>query len=128
MKKYYFIIIAVTALLFGCQEGKEQNSEIPAAVEVTFQLPEKAKVGEDTLLAVTVTQDNQFVDDADEVTFEIWKKDEKEDSKIVEAVYKKEGEYEGKTSFTEEALYYVQVHVTARNMHTMPKETIQVHK
>ncbi|MBY0123668.1 FixH family protein [Bacillus sp. S/N-304-OC-R1] len=130
MKKWIAIICAGLLLLAGCgtnskkDDGKE--AELPAIIEADLTLPEKANPGEEVPLAVTVKQGEEFVEDAKEVKFEIWKEGEKDSSKLVEAKHEEKGKYVATYSFPENGLYHVQSHVTARDMHTMPTKQIQI--
>src|SRR5699024_9704099 len=88
--------------------------------------------------------------DADEVVYEVWKDDEdqddnekdqeseddqdagdeddmfSDDSEMIEATNHKDGTYTAETSFDEDGVYTDQVHVTARDLHTMPLHDISV--
>ncbi|MEH7344164.1 FixH family protein [Bacillus sp. JJ1532] len=130
MKKWMAIICTSFLLLAGCGEtGQKENQEeaaLPEIIEADLAVPEKAEVGEEVPLAVTVTQGDEAVEDANEVKFEIWKEGQKDTSELVVAEHTEKGKYEAAYTFSENGLFNVQSHVTARDMHTMPTKTIQV--
>lgn len=66
------------------------------------------------------------MEDADEVTFEIWKANEKEKAFLIDAPHDKNGIYKAGTSFITDGVYFIQTHVTARDMHVMPKQQFTV--
>ncbi len=117
-------------VLGACGTEKEaESAAVPQSmepVEAELTVEATAKKGEAVPLSVTVTQDGQPVDDADEIKFEVWKNGAKEESEMIKASLTKDGIYEAETTFAEEAVYTVQVHVTARSMHTMPTTNVTV--
>lgn len=117
-------------VLGACGTEKEaESAAVPQSmepVEAELTVAATAEKGEAVPLSVTVTQDGQPVDDADEIKFEVWKNDAKEESEMIKASLTKDGVYEAETTFAEEAVYTVQVHVTARSMHTMPTTNVTV--
>ncbi|WP_080844185.1 FixH family protein [Cytobacillus gottheilii] len=130
MKKWIFSLGLLSVVLAGCGndggEDRADNEAVPAIIEASLEVPENAEVGNEVSFTVTVMQANEPVDDADEVVFEIWKGEEREQSEELEAVSEGEGKYTVKKSFEEDGIYSVQSHVTARDLHTMPKKTIMV--
>lgn len=132
-KKHLAISTALIALLVtGCgQNDKDVNAiedeEVvvePITVELT--VPETGEAGEAVQLAAAVTQGDEKVTDASEVEYEIWEDGKKEDSWKVKSEQKTDGLYEAKAKFEHDGLYHVQVHVTARDMHTMPMKEITI--
>ncbi|WP_159563291.1 MULTISPECIES: FixH family protein [unclassified Exiguobacterium] len=117
-------------VLGACGTEKEaESAAVPQSmepVEAELTVEATAEKGEAVPLSVTVTQDGQPVDDADEIKFEVWKNGAKEESEMIKASLTKDGIYEAETTFAEEAVYTVQVHVTARSMHTMPTTNVTV--
>ncbi len=117
-------------VLGACGTEKEaESAAVPQSmepVEAELTVAATAEKGEAVPLSVTVTQDGQPVDDADEIKFEVWKNGAKEESEMIKASLTKDGVYEAETTFAEEAVYTVQVHVTARSMHTMPTTNVTV--
>ncbi|MGJ9385180.1 FixH family protein [Salipaludibacillus sp. CF4.18] len=96
-------------------------------VDAKLTIPDKADVDEDLVFQVLVTQGEEMVDDASEVTFEVWADGEKSESEMIEAELPgEEGLYELSHTFSEEKLYHVQSHVTARGSHAMPVKEIVI--
>lgn len=116
-------------VLGACGEKEEQAAAVPQSmepVEAELNVPATADRDEEVMLAVRVTQDGKAVDDADEIKFEVWKNGAKEESEMTKATLTEDGVYEAETTFADEAVYTVQVHVTARSMHTMPTTNVTV--
>ncbi|MBU8880838.1 FixH family protein [Bacillus sp. FJAT-29790] len=131
MKKWMYAIIVSAITLAGCGETGNKDNDTsqevaPVAIEAVLDIPEKADPGQEVALAVTVTQVEEFVDDANEVKFEIWKEGQKEASEMVVAEHSEKGKYIANYKFPEDGVFSVQSHVTARDMHTMPTKTIQI--
>jgi hypothetical protein len=112
----------------GTDEATKSAETAPSMepVEAELNVPATADKDEAVTLAVRVTQDGKAVDDADEIKFEVWKNGAKEASETTEAALTEDGVYEAETTFSDEAVYTVQVHVTARSMHTMPTTNVTV--
>lgn len=138
MKKKLFMLCAILALVMLAACGKddsdtnkknadkEKDEDKLVELKVDLDTPEKADVDEKVHLKATVTFDGDEVKDADEVEYEIWEKGVKGDSQMHEAKNNKDGTYTLETSFDKDGDYDVQVHVTAREQHNMPKTTIVV--
>lgn len=131
MTRFGVVFGLIGLLVLGaCGTEKEaESAAIPQSmepVEAELTVAATAEKGEAVPLSVTVTQDGQPVDDADEIKFEVWKNGAKEESEMIKASLTKDGVYEAETTFAEEAVYTVQVHVTARSMHTMPTTNVTV--
>ncbi|RDU38871.1 hypothetical protein DRW41_04755 [Neobacillus piezotolerans] len=130
MKKLLFLLIGLFALaLAGCS-GEKDNSEssgddLPKMVEVSIVVPEKIDPNVETEIKAHVTQDGKNVEDANEVKFEIFKNGDKE-HEMIEAKHASDGIYSIKKTFAEEGNYVVISHVTARDMHNMPKKEFVV--
>lgn len=112
----------------GTDETTKSTETTPSMepVEAELNVPATADKDEAVTLAVRVTQDGKAIDDADEIKFEVWKNGAKEASETTEAALTEDGVYEAETTFSDEAVYTVQVHVTARSMHTMPTTNVTV--
>ncbi|MEC2075960.1 FixH family protein [Metabacillus fastidiosus] len=124
-----FLLVSMLVLLAACngEEGTaEVQKEVPKAVEVKLDVPETADVNSKVEMKAVVTQGDEKVADADEVEFEIWEEGKKEESNTVKAKNNGDGSYEAQTKFEHNGLFTVQVHVTARDMHTMPKKSVTV--
>lgn len=128
MKKHRLVIFMLLAVaLAACSTTKEQEKPaLPQPIEVKLSVPEKAAVNEKAAISAKLTQNGDPVDDADEVKFEIWQDGAKEKSEMVDADRKENGVYAIEKAFGKEAAYHVQVHVTARGLHTMPKTVILI--
>lgn len=124
MKKWILSLLAVPALIVGCNEEVDTNeagSDMPQLVEVTILTEDKQPVGEKVKLAAQVKQGGEFVEDAEEVKFEVWESGMREDSVMLDGVLTKEGTYEVDFTFDHDGVYYMFAHTTARGMHIMPK-------
>ncbi|WP_186580873.1 FixH family protein [Aquibacillus kalidii] len=130
--KNILLLILTISLLSACGQAEDnhsdggQDEEALASIEAQLHAPETAEIGAETSVKVTVTQADSFVDDADEVMFEVWKDGLKEESEMIESEFKGDGVYVLHTTFDQPGTYTVQSHVTARGMHTMPKAEILV--
>lgn len=128
MKKFVSIALLLL-LLAGCGTEEAEstgtgNSAEPIKVE--FNVAAQSEVAETVVLAVTVTQGDEVVDDADEVVFEVWKSGHRSKGEMITAEHKGDGMYQAETFFDEEGLYFIQAHTTARRLHVMPKHELTV--
>ncbi|PID15367.1 hypothetical protein CSV63_06155 [Sporosarcina sp. P34] len=130
MKRFGMFVMstAMIGILAGCGQDKEVPTEavLPEPIEVELTVPEQGNVNESVFITTHVTQGEENVDDASEVEYEIWEEGKKEDSIHVESTHEKEGIYSVENIFETDGIYHVQVHVTARGMHVMPKKQIQI--
>ncbi|PIC65131.1 hypothetical protein CSV79_02375 [Sporosarcina sp. P13] len=129
MKRFGILTLSIvmTALLAACgQDDVPTEAELPEPIEVELTVPVTADVMEPVTLTTLVTQGEEKVEDATEVEYEIWQEGKKEDSISVETTNDKEGLYSATTTFENNGVYHVQVHVTARDMHVMPVKQIQI--
>ncbi|ADU29196.1 FixH family protein [Evansella cellulosilytica] len=140
MKKtvlYSLLVVLLIAFLSAC--GHEDHEEEHAddehgsnelnfdIVEVEILMEEEVDPNTEISIQAYVTQGDDKVNDASEVMFEIWEQGAKEESDFIEATLTEEdGVYEITYVFSEENLYFVQPHVTARGMHVMPVGEIRV--
>ncbi|MGG3564569.1 FixH family protein [Neobacillus rhizosphaerae] len=124
MKKFLLVFISILflSLMASCSNQDENHSEPPQMLDVDLTVnPEKGEINEPITFKAKVTQGKEKVNDADEVTFEIWRsKDEKHEK--VEIKNPKDGVYRLEKAFQQEGTYYIISHVTARDMHNMPKK------
>jgi hypothetical protein len=124
MKKVLFLTLCVLFVLAGC--SKEQTSEeLPEFVEVFIQIPENINVNEEVVIEARVTQGDEKVEDAKKVEFEIWKSDQETYEKVL-GEHQGDGIYSISKTFSDEGDYFVIAHVTARDMHNMPKKEFKV--
>ncbi|GAF64446.1 FixH family protein [Alkalihalobacillus trypoxylicola] len=129
MKRFSFLLLLSISLLMACSNSDEQTTQPDSLVpvEVSIQLPnESLDINEEITLGAVVTHGEEVVEDAYEVIFEVWESGNKEDSEMIEAEHVGSGLYENTYSFTNEGLYNVQAHVTARDMHVMPTKEFTV--
>lgn len=96
----------------------------PINVELVVPEEEAVTVADLVQLEAIVTQQDEYIDDADDVTFEI----SLEGSMGLEvaATYEGEGKYTAVYQFPVEGVYKVISHVTARGMHSMPSKQVEV--
>lgn len=122
MKKSSMLIMILLISIFIAACSQESIDEEPQFLDVELTInPEKAEVNEPVMFEAKVTYGDEEVTDADEVKFEIWRAHDEEHEKIV-VEHDENGIYRLEKSFSEEGTYYVYSHVTARNMHNMPKK------
>lgn len=127
-------LCALILLLGGC--GNKQNPYNQASVGVTEAIlveltviPGEVKVGESIRFEAKVTYQDQPVDDAKEVMFELVRTDGSTDESVMETVSSSgEGLYVWETSLDEAGEYEVTSHVTALDQHSMPSETFIVNE
>lgn len=118
---YFVVSIIVLVVLVSCSNDKN-TSEEPKMLEVELSIePEKGEVNQPITFEAKVTQGNENVNDADEVAFEIWRANDEKHEKV-EIKHAENGIYRLKKSFQQEGTYYIISHVTARDMHNMPKK------
>lgn len=122
MKKSFLLLILslITVITAACSQGSIDEEPQFLDVQLTIN-PEKAEVNEPVVFEAKVTYGEEEVTDADEVKFEIWRAHDEEHEKIV-VEHDENGIYRLEKSFSEEGTYYVYSHVTARDMHNMPKK------
>jgi len=131
MKRIVWFSLVVFSLLFLAACGaSDDNEEITAddlkMLEVDFELPETASVGDTVELQATVTYGDEVVEDADEMVFEVWLEDNEDDSENFEGVHQGDGVYTAETTFEEAGTYEAYAHTTARELHTMPLKSIEI--
>ncbi|WP_314587793.1 FixH family protein [Paenibacillus terrigena] len=142
LKKWSTLAVAcilLIALVSGCSGSKsamnhdgmdmdmDMNEDAMNPIKVEILLPEQIVANKDLVLQAKVTQSDKPVDDAQKVMFELWRGDEQEHEKI-EAKLTSDGVYQIEKQFAEPGEYTMIAHVTAREMHSMPKKTFQVTK
>lgn len=131
-KKLSFLFLAfVLIVLAACGNDENENADtnldelVPLEVE-PFEVPEEADVDETIELKAGVIYGDEDVTDADEVVYEVWEEGDQENSEMIDATNNEDGTYTAETSFDHDGLFHVQVHVTARDLHTMPKKEVTV--
>ncbi|RYG71486.1 hypothetical protein EU245_14000 [Lentibacillus lipolyticus] len=137
MKKSIWTILVVLALalLAACgSDDSNNNSEQESdnaeeelkELEVDFDVPETAEVGETIQLKATITYGDEKVKDAQEMEFEYWEQGNEDDSTMVQSTNNEDGTYTAEVTFDKDGVYEMYAHTTARDMHTMPKKSITV--
>lgn len=130
MKKAFIYILAlILIILTACSEnesGDVEETEELKSLEVEFEVPETAIVGEKILLKATVTYGDEYVEDADDVSFEYWEDGMEDDSTMIESINNGDGTYTAEITFENEGEFSVYAHTTARGLHTMPLKSVTV--
>lgn len=128
MKRLFIGLTSAIFILAGCGQNDNGAGEegVPEIIEAVLDVPENGNTGEEIQLSVTVKQGEEMVEDANEVVFEVWQEGKKEEGEMIEASHEEKGKYVAAKTFETDGLYHVQSHVTAREMHTMPKKTITI--
>ncbi|MFS0877834.1 FixH family protein [Solibacillus isronensis] len=130
MKKWFYSLVAVPFLLVGCGDDPEvetlETAEVPAIVDVHIQTAEQLNVGETIQLAARVTQDEEAVNDAKEVKFEVWESGLRDKGEMLDGELTEDGIYVADYTFDHDGVYYMFAHTTARGMHVMPKQELIV--
>ncbi len=132
MKKWMlslFVFILIGSLLIACNkenENSSDNDEELFMLEVDFEVPEHADVGETFEIKATVTYGDEMVKDAHEVVFEVWEKNDKENSEMIDAINHEDGTYTTELTFDSDGIYEMFAHTTAKDQHTMPKREVVI--
>lgn len=130
MKKHLSLILFIgLAFLVACSNNnvnETADTEELIELHVDFEVPETAEIDETIEVTATVTYGDDLVTDADEVTFEYWIDDNKDDSQTIESTNNGDGTYTAEITLEEEAVYSIYAHTTARGLHTMPKKSVIV--
>ncbi|MFS1512842.1 FixH family protein [Chengkuizengella sp. SCS-71B] len=127
--KSFIFIIMIIAFVTGCAEKPEETSSEmppPKLFDVDIHIsPEEIQKGQPVNIEAIVTLDSEKIEDASEVKFE-FKKDRNEQSTFSYGTHQGDGVYAVEETFEEDGVYTVTAHVTARNMHNMPKSQFTV--
>lgn len=118
-------LIMTIAILAACGDNSN-NSEELKMLEVDFELPETAAIDEDVELKATVTYGDEKVTDADQMEFEYWPEEDRDDSTFIDGENNEDGTYTAEVSFEEDGVYEIYAHTTAEALHTMPKKSIEI--
>ncbi|MBS2970167.1 FixH family protein [Metabacillus sp. KIGAM252] len=122
--KDWTLLVLLSAVLFltaACQATGSKASDVPEMVNAKISVPKVIRKNETQKYEVKVTQGKGMVQDASSVEFEIWESGSKEQSEMVKAEHSGNGVYSISKAFKEDGIYYLQTHVTARDLHVMPK-------
>ncbi|MEH7121036.1 FixH family protein [Neobacillus vireti] len=126
MKKSVLLLIVILSLglTVSCSK-QEENTAMPKMVEVNLKVsPNPGEPNKPIILEAKVTQGKEKINDAD-VSFEIWRSKDPNHEKIA-IPHAKDGIYRLEKIFQQEGTYYIISHVTARDMHNMPKKEFTV--
>lgn len=122
MKKLILTLVLLVAIVFLAACSSESKEEEVQILDVNLTInPEKAEVNEPVIFEAKVTYGKEEVTDAEDVKFEIWRANDENHEKVA-VEHAENGIYRLEKSFTEEGTYYIYSHVTAKNMHSMPKK------
>lgn len=134
-KLSFFLVVMIILAACGNEDASNQHVlETDQQVEESLQ-PLEVEIltesdafdpGKEGKIEVKVSKGDEDVADADEVLFEIWKQGHEDASENFEAENVGKGNYSLNYTFEEDGIYYVIAHVTARDMHTMPKKEFKV--
>jgi hypothetical protein len=117
-------MIMIASLLPGCSPGAGGNRAASSfqPLQVSFSPKPSAgsKAGEAVTLSVSVSQNGQPVEDAQDVTFEIWKNGQ-EAHEWIKANKSGGGVYAVTHTFPQPGTYVIMYHVTAHDQHSMQK-------
>lgn len=127
------MFVAMTALVACGGNGSDQDAASDQDVEELLPLEVEILTESDAFepgvageIEARVWQGDENIDDADEVVFEIWKDGHEDESENLDGESVGDGIYSLAYTFEEDGVYYVIAHVTARDMHTMPKKAFIV--
>ncbi|MFM1653930.1 FixH family protein [Brevibacillus sp. B_LB10_24] len=124
MKKAFMLMLSALVLLTAC--SKAESIQPPAPLKAELKLtPETPKAGDTVTFSVTVTQADEFVDDATDVQFEVWQKGQ-DQHEFLAAQRRGSGVYTADKQLPQAGTYFVMYHVTAREMHTMKQQEFAV--
>lgn len=130
MKKILLFILVLTLVIVTACSGNDDeeanNSNELKALEVEFEVPETAEVGETILLKAIVTHGDEKVEDADDVSFEYWEGENEDESTTIESTNNGDGTYTAEVTFENEGVFSIYAHTTARGLHTMPIKSVTV--
>ncbi|QOR65974.1 FixH family protein [Cytobacillus suaedae] len=126
MRKLGIILLGLFVLLIvGCNNQGEQNEEVQF-IEVVIQTPDNIEPNESIEIGALVTLGDENVEDAQEVKFEIWEEGQETEHEMIPAKHVGDGLYTITKAFEKDGVYYVVAHVTARDMHNMPRKEVIV--
>ncbi|WHX50709.1 FixH family protein [Paenibacillus woosongensis] len=122
-------LVLMIVILAGCSSAGSQTGMpdgIPEIIDVQIQSePEKLNPGEPARIQAKVTQGGEEVTDAKSVTFEVWLSGS-DTHEMLEGTHAGNGVYSIDKTFEQDGVYNVIAHVTARDMHNMPRKQLIV--
>ncbi len=120
---FAFAVVLLGMMIMAACTNHNKQAETPAVLDVKIDAPDHIDLNKPTKLACVVTYGGEKVDDASEVKFEVWKHGSSE-REMLEAKHDGDGRYSVEKRFTQAGTYSVVAHVTARDMHNMPKKIL----
>jgi hypothetical protein len=121
---YALLMIATTACTGKGDQSRTTSLAEETPIKVSFQYsPQQPKAMEKVELTVFITQENERVQDADGVKYELWK-DGQDQHELITASKTKDGSYSSLYTFSKPGKYYVIFHVDARGFHNMKKNEL----
>ncbi|WP_460318599.1 FixH family protein [Paenibacillus sp. YSY-4.3] len=122
-------LVLMIVIIAGCSSGGSHTGMtdgIPEIIDVQIQSePEKLNPGEPASIQAKVTQGGEEVTDAKSVTFEVWLSGS-DAHEMLEGTHAGNGVYSIDKTFEQDGVYNVIAHVTARDMHNMPRKQLIV--
>ncbi len=122
------MIAAVLILLSGCSyfDMKSAHGDVPDIIDVNIETsPDQLLPNQPVTISAIISQGGDAVNDANKVEFEVWKRGEKNHEKR-KGKHQGEGKYSIERTFPSDGIYYVIAHVSARDMHNMPRRQLIV--
>ncbi|TWE06055.1 YtkA-like protein [Neobacillus bataviensis] len=129
MRKIVLILITILSLsvAVSCSNEQENTGDMPEMVDVNLSVkPNPGEANKPIIFEAKVTQGKEKINDA-EVTFEVWRSKDPNHEKIA-LKHAEDGVYRLEKTFQQEGTYYIISHVTARDMHNMPKKEFTIGK
>ncbi|MCR8845328.1 FixH family protein [Paenibacillus sp. SC116] len=121
------VLVNVSACTANTETQKKQH--VSSQLNAEIITPESIALKQETVLQVSLTNQNEPVTKADLVHFEIWDAKNgrgKEGSQMLPAEHDKDGLYTVKATFEQKGVYYVQTHISVGEQHVMPKKQLIV--
>lgn len=131
MKKKLLMLSVIMGLMVLAACGKDEavddgtNAEV-LPLNVDLNVTEQAEIGETVKMEALVTFGDDKVEDADKVVYEVWEEGKKDESIMIDSVNEKNGVYSAETTFDHDGLFTIQVHVDAKQLHSMPLKKVTI--
>lgn len=125
LRKIISVVSLVLLVFIVTACGDDSDDELHV-LEVDFIVPESVDVNETMELKAVVTYGDDYVTDADEVVFEVWEKNDRDNGEMIDAHNHEDGTYTAEVTFEHDGIFEMYAHTTARDMHTMPKKEVIV--
>ncbi|WP_394231625.1 FixH family protein [Niallia oryzisoli] len=120
--KLSVVLLIVLVFLTACTGSKESEEVEPQFLDVKLSVnPEQGNIDEPVTFEAKVTYGDKKVTEPNSIDFEIWRANDENHEKIIPE-HIGNGVFKLEKTFTVEGTYYIYSHVTAENMHSMPKK------